>query len=124
MSQRNRILQRIGLRNQLRKIAENTVELSQAAHEALSDFDEFYSLTVHAYVSHQNIEVTQTDESGTPILDSVFGFFKWLWESGMLEWLLKIWFGIELPETGSRAFSEQVAGPSFFIADLARLASS
>ncbi len=92
--QQNRIMQRVMLRARLRQLSRSgTPEQQQAATAALSDFDEVYFVTMTCYVE-QTHESHTLDETGTPILDKITDFIKWMYESGFLEFLLKLLMGM------------------------------
>lgn len=99
-------IQKLLLRNALASFARrNTGEpdLVRASKDLLADrtlFDEYYGAIVGIYCTEVDptAAVGFDEESGTPILDKLIEFMKWMYESGFLELLLKLFFGITLSD--------------------------
>ena len=57
--------------------------------------DDVYQLSIDKFLEGKNkdTEVIAYDESQTPVLDKLLEFFKWLWESGALLEIIKLFLG-------------------------------
>ena len=97
-------VQKLLVRNALSSLSRRRdadAETQKAAKELLSDrvlFDEYYATIVGVYCTEvdPNAAIGFDEESGTPILDKLIEFMKWAYESGFLELILKLFFGIVL----------------------------
>lgn len=69
---------------------------SQAAAYALDHFDQFYASVVGVYQLSTGAKVATVDMQGNPIFESLLDFIKWMYESGMLEWLLRLFSGMDV----------------------------
>ena len=87
MSKNLNVLRKVSLRSRLRALSRRG---DQQAIDALRDFDAFYDHTMTIY----RMNVTAEEESQTPIIDALQRFLEWLHESGLLEILLKLFFGV------------------------------
>ena len=104
----NRFLQRLALHRRLAALARSGEEIADGAMMALASFGDFYQLTVRHFVQSTGAAHT-LDEDGTPILDKLLDFFKWLYESGALEWLIRLFAGMAITAAMSVSAGMQVA---------------
>lgn len=79
------------LRRRLISRRRNGCELSA---QALENFSQFYDHTMQFY----RLQVSEEQDSQTPILDAILRFLQFLDESGMLDLLLKLLFGLHEPD--------------------------
>jgi len=78
---------KFGLRIRLRLLA---LRGSAEAKRALHQLDQFFDFVADQYL----LVVPEALDSQTPWLDAIRDFFQWLDESGLLQLLLQLFFGI------------------------------
>lgn len=89
-----RILQNAAIR--LALFEQRTDAARQIARDATL-FEEFSALIVGKYIHTTNASYV-ADEDGTPILDKLMEFVKWMYESGFLAFLIDL-FGATMATT-------------------------
>lgn len=93
---KKKVLQKLALRRRLGMLMlSSDNDTAIAASEALLDFENFHDLAVVTYAEQTNAAYSM-DESGTPILDKLLEFVKWMYESGFLEFLIKLFAGMSV----------------------------
>lgn len=108
---RPRIQRRAFNRAVLRLKRTGTDREKEIAETILNDSDfanEMYTAAVGEFVEEKRLISGRDfirDESGTPILDALLGFFRFLIESGLLEKLIDIFLGVG-NETGTQALND------------------
>lgn len=88
--------QRRAFDRQLRRLGRDGNEEARGLVAALtSDMkDDLYQASIDRFVSQGGGKVVAYDgDSQTPILDKLIEFFQWLWESGALLEIIKLFFG-------------------------------
>lgn len=85
---RRRLAQRLAFRVEMQRLG------ADAAH-----FEEMYQISVHTYVGATGATVLALDERQTPILDKIFEFIKWGYDSGFFAWLIGIFGSVVTEET-------------------------
>lgn len=89
-----RLLQRSIVRMSLRDAARRGSAQAQEILSSDSLFNEVEAILVNRYIKTTNAAHTLDDADGTPILDSLLDFIKWMYESGFLEFLLGLFAGM------------------------------
>lgn len=110
-------IQKLLVRNALSSLSrrhEVGSDLKNAAKDLLSDrslLDEYYGTLVGIYCTDvdPSAAVGFDEESGTPILDSLIEFIKWMYESGFLELVLKLFFGMVLEDVDVEGLDMEVS---------------
>lgn len=114
MSLRERT-QRRAFDRQLNRLGRNGSEEERAFVASMTPAmqDDLYQLSLERFIATNTVgaAVIGYDESQTPILDKLIEFFQWLWESGALLELIKLFFGGLMSEANTEVMAFYAAQP-------------